>query len=201
MSSPVDPSTGYGATTFASEGALHVKVVSGGGGGGGGATGSVTAGGTPGTSAQAVQGIPNGVPQPVSAAELPLPTGASTSGLQTAGNTVLASLDSKTPALSGGRVPTEILPTLGAATRVAAGSASALPSPALPASGLRAVIITAVGTDVRFAVGPSATVTASETSHYLPMGASRTFALPAGQTVAAVSAGPATGALEISEVI
>lgn len=37
--------------------------------------------------------------QPVSAAALPLPTGAATSALQTTGNTSLASVDTKTPAL------------------------------------------------------------------------------------------------------
>ncbi|MGX7706324.1 hypothetical protein [Methylobacterium sp. Gmos1] len=77
-------------------------TVAGSGGGGGGATGSVTSAGTNGTSAQAVQGITGGVPlpiqggntsavktdgsgttQPVSAASLPLPTGAATSAAQT----------------------------------------------------------------------------------------------------------------------
>lgn len=107
------------------------------------------------------------------------------------------------PTLAGGRMATEVLPTLGGSTRVtvaAAGGASALPSPAL-SSGLRAVIITAVGTDVRFEVGPSVSVSASATSHFLPMGASRTFMVAAGNTVAAISAGPATGSLEISEVV
>ena len=37
--------------------------------------------------------------QPISAASLPLPTGASTSALQTTGNTSLSSIDTKTPAL------------------------------------------------------------------------------------------------------
>ena len=36
-----------------------------------------------------------------------LPTGASTATLQTTGNTSLNSIDTKTPALSGGRVPVE----------------------------------------------------------------------------------------------
>ena len=38
-----------------------------------------------------------------------LPTGASTATLQTTGNTSLNSIDTKTPALSGGRVPVENL--------------------------------------------------------------------------------------------
>lgn len=49
------------------------------------------------------------VTQPVSAASLPLPTGAATSSLQTTGNTSVASIDTKTPALgqalSAGSVP------------------------------------------------------------------------------------------------
>ena len=45
--------------------------------------------------------------QPVSAVSLPLPTGASTSALQTTGNSSLSSIDAKTPSLSSGRVPVE----------------------------------------------------------------------------------------------
>lgn len=46
--------------------------------------------------------------QPVSAASLPLPTGAATSAAQTAGNTSLSSIDGKTPALVGGLVPVSV---------------------------------------------------------------------------------------------
>jgi hypothetical protein len=50
--------------------------------------------------------------QPISAAALPLPAGAATSALQTAGNTSLSSIDSKTPALGqalmAGSVPVAI---------------------------------------------------------------------------------------------
>jgi len=45
--------------------------------------------------------------QPVSAVSLPLPTDASTSALQTTGNSSLSSIDAKTPSLSSGRVPVE----------------------------------------------------------------------------------------------
>lgn len=45
--------------------------------------------------------------QPVSAAALPLPTGAATSALQTTGNSSLSSIDTKTPALITGRVPVD----------------------------------------------------------------------------------------------
>lgn len=43
--------------------------------------------------------VGTGVTLPVSAASLPLPTGASTSALQTTGNTSIGSIDTKTPAL------------------------------------------------------------------------------------------------------
>lgn len=43
----------------------------------------------------------------VSMASAPLPTGAATSALQTTGNTALASMDTKTPALVNGRVPVD----------------------------------------------------------------------------------------------
>ncbi len=49
----------------------------------------------------------SGVTQPVSAASLPLPTGAATSAAQTTGNTSLASIDGKIPALVTGRVPVD----------------------------------------------------------------------------------------------
>lgn len=61
-------------------------------------SGTVTANqGTAGASAWLVDG--SGVTQPISAAALPLPSGASTSALQTSGNSSLSSIDSKTPAL------------------------------------------------------------------------------------------------------
>jgi hypothetical protein len=44
---------------------------------------------------------------PTTAASLPLPTGAATSALQTTGNTSLSSIDTKTPALVGGRQPVD----------------------------------------------------------------------------------------------
>lgn len=45
--------------------------------------------------------------QPVSVVALPLPSGASTSALQTTGNSLLSSIDTKTPALVTGRVPVD----------------------------------------------------------------------------------------------
>lgn len=51
------------------------------------------------TTAGAVRTDSSATTQPISASSLPLPAGASTSALQTTGNTSLASIDSKTPAL------------------------------------------------------------------------------------------------------
>lgn len=45
--------------------------------------------------------------QPISAASLPIPTGASTSALQTTGNANILSIDTKTPALVSGRSPVD----------------------------------------------------------------------------------------------
>lgn len=45
--------------------------------------------------------------QPISASTLPLPTGAATATLQGTGNTSVASIDTKTPALVTGRVPVD----------------------------------------------------------------------------------------------
>jgi len=49
----------------------------------------------------------SGVTQPVSAAALPLPTGAATSALQTTGNASLATLVTNSPALVSGRAPVD----------------------------------------------------------------------------------------------
>lgn len=85
------------------------NVVSSFGGGGGGGGGSVTAAGTNGSLAQAIQGINGGVNVGVSAASWPLPTGAATAAAQATGNASLVSLDTKTPALVNGGRPVTVL--------------------------------------------------------------------------------------------
>ncbi|MEN3234726.1 hypothetical protein PUR29_14085 [Methylobacterium ajmalii] len=96
-------------------------LVTTGGGGGAGSTGSVTAPGTSGSQAQAVQGINGGVPlpiqggnatpvktdgsattQPVSAASLPLPAGAATAANQTASTAAPGSVPSLLVGIQGG---------------------------------------------------------------------------------------------------
>jgi hypothetical protein len=52
--------------------------------------------------------VSSGNPLPVSAAALPLPTGAATAANQSTANTSLGNIDGKLPALSGGRVPVDI---------------------------------------------------------------------------------------------
>lgn len=96
------------------------------GGGGGGGDGSILDGVDPAIKATVTAGLAlkvdgSAVTQPISASGLPLPTGASTSALQTTGNgylldirgyvdgleTSVDSIDSKTPALVSGRVPVD----------------------------------------------------------------------------------------------
>lgn len=68
---------------------------------------------------------------PISASALPLPTGASTAALQTAGNTSLASIDTKTPALVSGSVPVHVdnFP----ATQPVSGTVAVSSLPSIPA--------------------------------------------------------------------
>lgn len=102
---------------FQFDGSGNLKTTGGGGGGGGivdqGAAGVdpwlVSVVNFPGTQpisgSVSVSNFP--ATQAISAVSLPLPTGASTSALQTTGNTSLSNIDGKLPALVGGRVPTD----------------------------------------------------------------------------------------------
>lgn len=63
--------------------------------------------GTPSADVISIQGVVGGVAQSITATALPLPTGAATAAAQTSGNTSLASLDSKAPALVAGRTPVD----------------------------------------------------------------------------------------------
>lgn len=62
---------------------------------------SIGVAGTANADVSTVQGISGGVPLPVSASSLPLPSGAATSALQTSGNTSLTNIDAKLPASLG----------------------------------------------------------------------------------------------------
>lgn len=93
--------------------------------------------------------------QPVSAASLPLPTGAATSSNQTTANTSLSSIDGKLPVLSGGRVPVDgsgvTQPVSGTVTANAgsgtfAVSAASLPLPTGAATAAKQPAIGTAGT-------------------------------------------------------
>ncbi|WP_145984557.1 hypothetical protein [Methylobacterium aquaticum] len=93
---------GFGPVTVdRATGGLRVLCV-GGCAGGSGSTGSVTAPGTSGSQAQAVQGINGGVPLPISAASLPLPAGAATAANQTASTAAPGSVPSLLVGIQGG---------------------------------------------------------------------------------------------------
>jgi len=107
--------------------------------------------------------------QPISATALPLPAGASTSALQTTGNTSLGSIDGKIPVLSNGRLPT--------ASRSAA---KALVDASVTGTGssVQIVAANANGTGVQI-FNPSATATAwiSTTGATVVANAAGTFAI------------------------
>lgn len=104
---------------------IYDKISGGGGGGGGGV---VQQGARDGT-AQAWLVDGSATTQPISAAALPLPAGASTSALQTTGNTSLASLDTKLPA-QGAALIAASTPVNIASNQTVPVSAVSLPLPA-----------------------------------------------------------------------
>lgn len=154
-------------------------------GGGGGSAGSVTAAGVNGTVAQAVQGITGGVPVPVSAAALPLPTGAAT-------ETTLAAINTKIPAQSvAGLLPVDTLGTPGAA-RVQATSASA-------ASIILTTACRRVSMYATQGAWYSITGTATTTSHYIATGERLDFDVPANTTISVLQETTA-GSIRITEL-
>lgn len=76
---------------------------------------------------------------PISAVALPLPSGASTAARQDTGNTSLASIDTKTPALVGGRQPVDgsgvTQPISAVALPLPSGASTAAKQPALGTAG------------------------------------------------------------------
>lgn len=121
--------------------------------------------GTPAGGVISVQGVAGGTAQPVSqsgafnitniSGTVSLPTGASTSSLQTTGNSSLSSIDTKTPALVSGRVPVDgsgvTQPVSGSVTANAgtgtfAISAASLPLPAGAATAAKQPALGTAGT-------------------------------------------------------
>jgi len=157
---------------------------------------------------------------PVSAAALPLPSGASTSALQTTGNTTLAAIAGQLPStlgakaasaslsvavatdqLLGGRVSSEPLGLLGAGSQIACTTVAAYVT--LTTTTTR-VSITASGAKVMFMVETSATATVtSTTGHVCLDGGSKDFRVPANSTISAIIAdgeSAASAVLYISEL-
>lgn len=139
----------------------------------------------------------SGVTQPVSAASLPLPSGAATSANQTTANSSLSSIDGKLPALINGRSGVEPLGQPGVARQLAASSTSA--NTALTTT-CRRISVFARGADIRFAIG-SSSQTASSTSHYIANGERLDLVVPATPNIAVIRAGSIDGTLEVSELV
>lgn len=140
----------------------------------------------------------SGVTQPVSAESLPLPSGASTSALQTTGNTSLGNIDTKLPSQSiAGLFPVDTLAAVGLARQLAAGSAST--NTALTTT-CRRISIHARGADIRYAIGTGAQ-TASATSHFIAAGERLDIDVAASSQIAVIRAGSTDGTLELSELL
>ena len=197
--------------------------------GGSGSSGSITAAGVNGTLAQAVQGITGGVPVPVSAAALPLPTGAAT-------ETTLAALNTKIPALESGRVPVDgsgvTQPIAAAALPLPTGAASETTLAALntkiPNQGIPGLLpVDTLGTPgasrVQVTAGIAASVTltttcrrvsmfatqgtwysisgtATATSHYIGAGERLDFDVPASTTISVLRE-TTDGSIRITELV
>jgi hypothetical protein len=153
--------------------------------GGSGSSGSITAAGVNGTLAQAVQGITGGVPVPVSAAALPLPTGAAT-------ETTLSALNTKIPNQGiPGLLPVDTLGTPGA-PRVQATSGTAA----------NIVLTTTCRRVSMFATQGawySISGTATSSSHYVGAGERIDFDVPASTTISVLQETTA-GSIRITEL-
>ena len=134
----------------------------------------------------------------VSAASLPLPTGAATSANQTTSNTSLSSIDTKVPAATiPGLLPVDTLAAVGVARQLAATAATA--NTALTTT-CRRISIHARGADVRYAIGTVAQ-TASATSHFIGQSERLDIDVAANTQIAVIRAGTVDGVLELSELL
>lgn len=134
---------------------------------------------------------------PISAASLPLPTGAATSANQTTSNTSLSSIDTKLPtAITPGLLPVDTLAAVGVARQLAATAATA--NTALTTT-CRRISIHARSADIRYSVG-SAAQTASATSHFIAAGERLDIDVPTTPNIAVIRAGATDGTLELSEL-
>jgi hypothetical protein len=135
---------------------------------------------------------------PVSAASLPLPSGAATSANQTTSNTSLSSIDNKIPtATITGLLPVDTLAAVGVARQLAAGAATA--NTALTTT-CRRISIHARNADIRYAIGTVAQ-TASATSHFIGQSERLDIDVAANTQIAVIRAGTTDGVLELSELL
>lgn len=171
------------AGNIASNFGAEVNVTAAAGGGGGG---NVTVTNFPAT-------------QAVSAASLPLPTGASTSALQTTGNSSLNSIDTKTPALSTGATPVETIKQPLVARQV---PVTATSNPQQLTTTARRLSMYARGADMRYRI-TTATSTAVQTDHFIAAGERLDIAVgatPWVTVIADTNSASQTGTLELSEL-
>jgi hypothetical protein len=154
--------------------------------GGSGSSGSITAAGVNGTLAQAVQGITGGVPFPVSAATLPLPSGAAT-------ETTLSALNTKIPAQAiAGLLPVDTLGTPGASrVQATAGIAATV---TLTSTCRRVSMFATQGT--WYAISGTAT----SSSHYVGAGERIDFDVPASTTISVLRE-TTDGSIRITELV
>ena len=135
----------------------------------------------------------SGVTQPVSAAALPLPTGAATSAAQTTGNSSLSSIDGKVPAL-GQALAADSVPVVLTASQVTTltppaaitGFATAVKQPALGTAGTASAdVITVQG----IASGTALTVTSTPSTATAVRGSSSATGTSDTSVIAAAGSG------------
>lgn len=140
----------------------------------------------------------SGVTQPVSAASLPLPTGAATAANQSTSNTSLSSIDTKLPSqVIPGLLPVDTLGQAGVARQLAATATSA--STALTTT-CRRVSIYANGIAIRYSIG-TGTQTASATSHFIGANERLDLDVPANAQIGVLRVGSTDGVLEVTELV
>eukprot|EP01032_Pedospumella_encystans_P008603 gene8603-10192_t len=141
----------------------------------------------------------SGVTQPVSAASLPLPTGAATSAAQTTGNNSLSSIDTKLPSQSTGAVPVETIKQALVARQLAAAASSGSSANTALTTTCRRISMYARGADIRYVIG-STGQTATSGSHFIAAGERLDLAVPATPNIAVLGATLTTGTLEVTEL-
>lgn len=131
--------------------------------------------------------------------QVALPAGASTSALQTTGNTSLSSIDGKLPTSIGGRIPVEPLGIPGVARQQPTTVANAN---VVLTVGVRRISLFARIAPLRYVVGSTAQTANSATSHYLAAGERIDIDVPTTPNIAVIRASDATadGAAEITEL-